>query len=62
VRAFLKLNTGEREVVAKELQAQLDGVHSVPLIRIGGQAVSGAQPAATLAQALSSAAALEPVA
>jgi predicted DsbA family dithiol-disulfide isomerase len=56
VRTFLKLNTGEREVVAKELQAQQDGVHSVPMIRIAGQAISGAQPAAVLAQALSSAA------
>jgi predicted DsbA family dithiol-disulfide isomerase len=55
VRAFLKLDTGEREVVAKEVQAQLDGVHSVPMIRIAGRAISGAQPAAVLAQALSAA-------
>jgi hypothetical protein len=31
VRAFLELDAGEREVVAEELQAQLDGVHSVPM-------------------------------
>ncbi len=62
VRTFLKLNSGEREVVAKELQAQLDGVHSVPMIRIAGHAISGAQPANLLAQALSSAAVKEPVA
>lgn len=62
VRAFLQLNAGEREVVAKELQAQIDGVHSVPMIRVAGQAISGAQPAAVLAQALSAAAVEEPVA
>lgn len=62
VRSFLKLNTGEREVVAKELQAQLDGVRSVPMIRIAGHAISGAQPPSVLAQALSSAAVEEPVA
>ena len=62
VRAFLKLSTGEREVVAKELQAQLDGVHSVPMIRIAGNAISGAQPANLLAQALSNAVVNEPVA
>jgi predicted DsbA family dithiol-disulfide isomerase len=55
VRAFLELDAGEREVVAEELQAQLDGVHSVPMIRVAGQAISGAQPAAVLAQALQAA-------
>ena len=62
VRAFLQLNAGEREVVAMELQAQIDGVHSVPMIRVAGQAISGAQPAGVLAQALSAAAVEEPVA
>jgi predicted DsbA family dithiol-disulfide isomerase len=52
VRAVLALDIGERDVVANELQAQHDGVRSVQLIRIGGQAISGAQPAAVLAQAL----------
>lgn len=55
VRTALKLNSGEHEVVAQELQAQVDGVHSVPTIRIAGHAVSGAQPASVLARALSAA-------
>jgi predicted DsbA family dithiol-disulfide isomerase len=62
VRAFLKLNAGEREVLAQEQQKQLDGVHSVPMICIAGHAISGAQPAAVLAHALSTAAVDEPVA
>ena len=62
VRNFLQLNAGEREVVAQELQAQIDGVRSVPMIRVAGQAIDGAQLAAGLAQALSAAAVAEPVA
>jgi predicted DsbA family dithiol-disulfide isomerase len=59
-RAALTLGTGEPEVVAQELRAQRDGVRSVPLIRIAGQAISGAQPATVLAQALRVAVAASP--
>ena len=37
---------------AAELQAQVDGVRSVPTLRVGGTPISGAQPPAVFAQAL----------
>ncbi|MCJ0764376.1 DsbA family oxidoreductase [Variovorax terrae] len=57
VRRFLATSAGEREVVAAERQAQLGGVRSVPTLRIGNTLISGAQPAAALADALRQAAA-----
>ncbi|MBV8036387.1 DsbA family oxidoreductase [Roseateles sp.] len=59
VRAFLASNAGEREVVAAELQAQVDGVRSVPTLRIAGTPISGAQPADVLAEVLRQAATVE---
>lgn len=58
VCSFLATQVGEREVIAAELQAQVDGVRSVPTLRIGGTPISGAQPPAVLAQPLQQAAAL----
>ncbi len=58
VRSFLAATVGERDVVAAELQAQLDGVRSVPTIRIGGTPISGAQPATVLAEVLKQTAAV----
>lgn len=57
VRDFLDSPAGEREVVAAELQAQVNGVRSVPALRIGNTSISGAQPSSTLIQALRQAAA-----
>lgn len=57
IRNFLVTQAGEREVVAAELQAQADGIRSVPTLRIGGTPISGAQPPAVLVQALRRAAA-----
>jgi predicted DsbA family dithiol-disulfide isomerase len=56
VRSFLATSTGEREVVAAELQAQAAGVRSVPTIRIGDVPISGAQPPSVWVQVLRSAA------
>jgi predicted DsbA family dithiol-disulfide isomerase len=55
-RVFLDSPAGEHEVVAAALQAQQQGVQAVPHLRIGAQAISGAQPAAVLARALQAAA------
>ncbi|KWR89893.1 DsbA family oxidoreductase [Cupriavidus sp. IDO] len=44
VREYLSGTAGEAEVVAQELQAQLDGIHSVPSFVIGRHRVSGGQP------------------
>jgi predicted DsbA family dithiol-disulfide isomerase len=60
VRAYLSSSAGEREVATEELQAQMDGLHSVPLIRIAGQQISGAQPPAVIARVLRGAAVEEP--
>ncbi len=57
VRDFLATAAGEREVVAAELQAHVNGVRSVPTLRIGNSLVSGAQPPAVFLQALQQAAA-----
>ncbi|MEO8358567.1 MAG: DsbA family oxidoreductase [Vicinamibacteria bacterium] len=43
---------GESEVVAIETQTQSEGIRSLPVVRINGTQVSGAQPAAVLAEAL----------
>lgn len=56
VRAFLGSDEGERDVLAAELATQREGVRAVPTIRIGRLSVSGAQPAATLADMLREAA------
>lgn len=55
-RAFLQTRDGERDVVASELRAAAAGVQSVPTIRMAGLQLSGAQPPAVMAQALSAAA------
>lgn len=52
VRRFLATSAGEREVIAAELQAQVDGVRSVPSVRIGDTLISGAQPPTVFARAL----------
>ncbi|VVD90165.1 DSBA oxidoreductase [Pandoraea horticolens] len=61
-RDFLDSPAGEREVVAAELQAQANGVRSVPTLRIGNTSISGAQPSSTLIQAVRQAAAQSAVA
>lgn len=58
VRRFLATSAGEREVVASELQAHVNGVRSVPTLRIGDSLISGAQPPAVFLQALQQASAL----
>lgn len=55
-RDYLATSAGEREVIAAQLQAQADGVHSVPSVLIGNTLISGAQPATALVQALQKAA------
>lgn len=62
VRAYLTTTDGERDVIAAELQAQVDGIHAVPTIRIAGERVSGAQPSRALAQMLRAAATEESLA
>jgi predicted DsbA family dithiol-disulfide isomerase len=52
VRTHLTSIEDTREVVAEELQAQTDGVHSVPTLLIAGERVSGAQAPELLAQSL----------
>jgi predicted DsbA family dithiol-disulfide isomerase len=52
VRDFLGGAQGEAEVVAKELEAQLQGVSAVPTVRIGNRRVGGAQPPAIFAATL----------
>ncbi len=52
VRGVLQSDAFEREVAAKEVGLQADGVHSVPSIRIGRHRISGAQPPGVMAEAL----------
>lgn len=52
---YLGSSKGEAEVVAQALQAQADGIHSVPTIRIGRRRISGAQPTEVFARALQAA-------
>ncbi|MFL9908873.1 DsbA family oxidoreductase [Paraburkholderia sp. RL17-337-BIB-A] len=52
VRAFLSGAHGEAEVVARELDAQTQGVRAVPTVRIGNSRVGGAQPSAIFARTL----------
>ncbi|PZP30951.1 MAG: DsbA family oxidoreductase [Roseateles depolymerans] len=52
VRELLGGRQGEQQVVDAEVQAQRDGVRSVPSLRIGAALISGAQPAPVLAEAL----------
>ncbi len=59
-RKFLRSDRGEAEVAAKELQAQMEGVHAVPTIRIGAQQVRGAQPPSILVEVLRTASARQP--
>jgi predicted DsbA family dithiol-disulfide isomerase len=55
-RDYLSGSEGEKEVVAASAQALSDGIRSLPIVRIDGTQVSGAQPATVLAQALRTAA------
>lgn len=55
VREYLCSTQGEADVVAQELQAQLDGVQSVPTILIGNRIVSGAQPPEVIERVLQAA-------
>jgi predicted DsbA family dithiol-disulfide isomerase len=57
VRDVMATAAGEREVAAGERQARIDGIRSVPALRIGGSLISGAQPPAVFLQALQQAAA-----
>lgn len=54
---YLSTSAGERKVIAAQLQALADGVHSVPSVLIGNTLISGAQPATALVHALQKAAA-----
>ncbi|MCY0852580.1 DsbA family oxidoreductase [Cupriavidus sp. D39] len=51
-RDFLSGKRGEAEVVAEEMRAHMNGIRSVPTIRIGSTDLSGAQPASVLERAL----------
>jgi predicted DsbA family dithiol-disulfide isomerase len=52
VRDFLLSDEGSAEVLAKELEAQTEGIRGVPLLRIGEARVHGAQPASLLLRIL----------
>ncbi|CAL8475564.1 DsbA family oxidoreductase [Caballeronia sp. S22] len=52
VREFLESAQGEAEVVARELEAQSQGVSAVPSVRIGHSRIGGAQPPAIFAATL----------
>ncbi|HBD38603.1 MAG TPA: DsbA family oxidoreductase, partial [Cupriavidus sp.] len=56
VREYLDGSTGEASVVTQELQAQLDGIRSVPTYRVGSQRITGGQPPQHFARALQAAA------
>jgi predicted DsbA family dithiol-disulfide isomerase len=53
VKAFLLSDDGTAEVVAKELDAQRDGVRGVPSFAIGQARIQGAQPPGVLKDAFS---------
>jgi predicted DsbA family dithiol-disulfide isomerase len=53
VRAFLLRDDGTAEVLAKEMDAQRDGVRGVPSFAIGESRIYGAQPPGVLKDALS---------
>ena len=55
VREYLSTRGGEADVVAQELQAQLDGIDSVPTILIGNRRIRGAQPPELIARVLQAA-------
>ncbi|GAB7542838.1 hypothetical protein CS8_025070 [Cupriavidus sp. 8B] len=57
VREYLSGTADEAEVVAQELQAQPDGIHSVPSVVIGKHRVSGGQPPEYFTRVLQAAAA-----
>jgi predicted DsbA family dithiol-disulfide isomerase len=54
VRDFLLSDEGKAEVVAKEMDAQQDGVRGVPSFIIGQSRIQGAQPPSVLKDAISS--------
>ncbi|AVA36041.1 putative DsbA family dithiol-disulfide isomerase [Cupriavidus metallidurans] len=56
VREYLNGSAGEASVVAQELQAQFDGVRSVPTYRVGNQRITGGQPPQHFARVLQAAA------
>ncbi|SAL04460.1 DSBA oxidoreductase [Caballeronia calidae] len=53
VSDFLLSDDGKAEVVAKEMDAQRDGVRGVPSFTIGGSRIHGAQPTSVLKDVIS---------